>query len=124
MTSRNSRSNHQVELRELLTAWSENGATWNSPDAVQGWASGSAFGAGDYGTAVHGTLAPVGSNARLMVDVTTLVDAWVNQGQVNHGLLLWALGSDTGDAEWYNREEGDASRHPVLVVDWTLPPSQ
>jgi hypothetical protein len=123
VVSKNGRSNHSVEIVQLMTAWSEMSVTWNSPDGTHAWVGGGAFSSADYGALVYGTLIPVGGDTPLSVDVTALVDAWVNGDAVNHGFLLRATGTDTGDAEWYSREEGNAARHPVLVVDWTLLPS-
>jgi hypothetical protein len=123
LISKNGRNDHGVEIRRLTTGWSESGATWNSPNGALAWASG-AFGSADYGPTVYGTMTPVGGDTQLSVDVTALVEQWVNQGLANNGFLMLATGVDNGDAEWYSKEEGNASRHPVLVVNWTLLPGQ
>jgi hypothetical protein len=123
LVSKNGRSNHAVEVHALTAQWSEMGATWNSPDGVQAWAGG-AFGSADYDAAAYGPFVPVGGDAQVSVDVTALVDRWVNQGLANHGVLMLATGVDNGDAEWYSIQESNASRHPVLVVHWTLLPGQ
>jgi hypothetical protein len=121
VVSKNGRDGHVVEVRPLTTWWSEMGATWNSPDGSTAWAGG-AFGSADYDPAAYGTLVPVGGDTELSIDVTALVDRWVNQGLANHGVLMLATGADNGDAEWYSTQESNASRHPVLVVHWTLLP--
>jgi hypothetical protein len=121
VVSKNGRDNHVVEVHALTTAWSEMGATWNAPDGSEAWAAG-AFGSADYDPTGYGTFVPVGGDTQVSVDVTALVERWVNQGLANHGLMLLATGADNGDAEWYSREESNASRHAVLVVHWTLLP--
>jgi hypothetical protein len=122
--SKNGRDNHNVEIRQLTTAWSESGTTWNSPDGTYAWAGGGAFSSADYGATVYGVLTPTGGDTLLPVDVTSPIDAWVNDGIANHGFLLRAIGTDTGDAEWYSTEEGNADRHPMLIIHWTLLPDQ
>jgi hypothetical protein len=121
--SKNGRSNHIVEVHPLTTLWSELTATWNTPDGNTAW-SGGAFGSADYDPTGYGTFVPVGGDTGVSIDVTALVDRWVNQVLANHGILMLATGADNGDAEWYSIEEGNASRHPVLVVHWTLLPGQ
>jgi len=63
--SKNGRSNHSVEIRGLLTGWSEMAVTGNSPDGTYPWAGGGAFGSTDYGATVYGALTPVGGDTLL-----------------------------------------------------------
>ena len=123
LTSRNSRSNHQINIYRMLTAWDGVNSSFGAAGNGAGWAAGS-FSRADYAASSYGTFAPVGGNTRLAVDVTALVNDWLNHGAANQGILLLATGSDTGDSEWYSGNEGDPSRRPQLVVEWVLPPGR
>jgi uncharacterized repeat protein (TIGR01451 family) len=127
-------SDHTVTLHRMLTAWTESGATWNdaipgtsdwlspvlagnpeNPDETDGFVFGDSDYAEDYGTI------DVTSNGSRSLDVTALVNAWVNGGAAQNGIVLLATGADNGDAKYNSR---DKSPPPTLVVDWTLDPDQ
>src|SRR4029453_19469749 len=54
-------------------------------------------------------------------NVTSLINDWVNNGVTNNGIVLVATGTDTGNAEYYTREEANAARRPLLTVTWSQP---
>ena len=121
LTSRRSRTNHSVEVRRMLSGWATTDPTWNSPNSGSAQWAGGGFGSADYGSVVYGTLNPVGGDQPVAVNVTELVNDWVNSGVANQGFALVATGSDTGAAEWYSGNDGTATRRPQLIVHWTLP---
>ncbi len=111
--------NHFDNVYKITTAWTEAGATWNSPGAG-GWAGGGAFSNSDYAATNYGIFVPRSNNTQYTVDVAGAVSDWVN-GAPNNGLVLVSTGTDGGDARYYSDEEGTASRRPVLVVTYLTP---
>lgn len=79
------------------------------------------FGSADYDASVsYGTIinTPVGFKT---TTVTSLVNAWVNGGIPNNGLVLLAGGTDTGDAAYTSREGTTIANRPYLEIVWNLP---
>jgi uncharacterized repeat protein (TIGR01451 family) len=129
ITNDNSNSNRTVEVRELLTAWTEgtqndntctSGATWNAPNCSDNWAGGGVFSSADYGASIYATLRPADNDLAHAVDLTPLAQSWVTGG-TNNGVLLRANGSDTGEIGWYPRQEATTSYRPQLTLNYLVP---
>ena len=84
------------------------GAVWNDRAAGVPWSRAG----GSYAVEV-GSFTPVGE-ARVAVDLTTVVQGWVDGTRANHGLLLRIDGPD-GQLNTPSRENGGFAG-PTLVV--------
>ncbi|MGB5476132.1 MAG: DNRLRE domain-containing protein, partial [Thermoanaerobaculia bacterium] len=113
ISSANARSNHLANVKHLTSAWTES-ANWNTTDGSTSWTSAG----GDFAGTVYGSFTPVGGDAFGKVDVTPLVQDWVDGTLPNYGVILDPSGSDTGDAQWNSREDGTASRHAFIDVTY------
>jgi uncharacterized repeat protein (TIGR01451 family) len=123
---RTAKTNHVDEVHRMLTAWTEgsgngaatgDGASWGKRDGVNAWAAGN-FSSADYSSTVVGTITPSTTGAKTL-NVTSLVNDWVNNGVANNGIVLVTTGTDTGNAEYYTKEDGTSTRWPSLTVTWT-----
>lgn len=122
-----------VALYRLTRGWTEgtgvtwwpgpgytaDGATWNEAGPGIPWTDPG----GDYDpTAVGQTTIPAGTGDRWFHwDATAAVEAWVEQGQPNYGLLLRPL---SGDYSYHYYHSGEAQDdavplHPRLVITYT-----
>jgi uncharacterized repeat protein (TIGR01451 family) len=125
LRSENNRSNHFVEIHRALTAWTEgnstagSGATWNTRNGSNGWASG-AFSASDYDPTVVAIFRPAGGNKFVSVDVTSLVKQWYANPATNLGMVLLATGTDAGDATWSSSDDGTAANRPSVTIKYVL----
>jgi len=119
LTTDTSSDDHIATVHRMLTNWDEANASWNSPGNGD-WQSGT-FGSNDYDGTSYGTFVPVEKDVQLSVNVTDLVNAWINGGVPNYGFLLLAEGSKNRDVKWYSRDEDKEYRRPLLTVEWTAP---
>ena len=120
----NRSSAHYDQVYRMVTPWTEgtsaaDGATWNDPNgagAAGAWASaGGAFGANDYhGATMYSMIGPETNGFYQYADIRVLVDAWVNGGVTNNGLVLISTGADGGDGKYASRES--TTTPPVLRV--------
>ena len=128
LTSTNSRSNHFVEIRRAIQSWTEGtgsdvtcvtGASWDAPnctDTGTGWdGSGGNFSTATWGATLYGTAVP--DITAQNIDVTALVQGWIDATWANEGVVMLATGTDGGQAQWGTNESGSPAN---LNVDWEL----
>jgi hypothetical protein len=97
----------------VTSDWNESTVTWNS------WASpGGDFDSGNS----HFSFIPDQKDCMVTLDITTLVQAWVNGTFDNYGLMLYSLGSN-GIITYSSKEDGTASRRPKLDITYSVPPT-
>ncbi|MCO5197204.1 MAG: DNRLRE domain-containing protein [Anaerolineae bacterium] len=100
INSNNTRANHQVQVRQVTSAWT-GAANWTTTNGTTAWSSAG----GDF-TGAYGTMQPTANDTYQPADVTGLVQLWVD-GTPNYGLLLDPIGTDNGDAQWNTLDEGN-----------------
>jgi len=104
-----------VNIHRLTRAWSEGtghdgtGVDWYYADEPVAWTTPG----GDFSPVVFGTLIPDTKNTTLEVDVTDLVQAWVDGSYANEGFLLAATGAK-GEVKFGSRE--NAGKEPLLEI--------
>ena len=77
------------------------------------------FSSADYDATLLGTIAPKTKGYKT-VSVTPAVNAWVNGGAANNGLVLLSTGGDDSDAKYYNRENTTANTDPYLKITYLV----
>ena len=95
-------------LYRVTKGWGESSVTWNSQPAT--------------GSQVEGTLNLATSRYQAKeVELTALVQAWVEGSQVNQGVMVKEGGS-TAYGQCYSSDTGTAGYRPKLEVHWHRPP--
>lgn len=94
--------NEQVTIHGILTSWDENTVTWNN------------F-AGSFNSVPEGDFTPSGTGWYL-VNVTALVNSWLDSSLANNGVLLKE--ESPAQLQYFaSREEGTG---PYLKIFWSL----
>jgi len=98
--------------------WVENEATWNSYQTGSPWDTAG----GDYSTdGASSTPAPSSLGTWVTWDVTSIVKAWIEDGQPNYGFLLRDLNEGSPPfygANFDSRESIFTGWRPILEIDW------
>jgi hypothetical protein len=111
--SQDSKTGQTTYIYRVTSNWSESTATWLTWSLLGG-----DF---DSGTS-HFTFIPAQNNCMLTMDITNLVQAWVNGTYNNYGLMLYSTGPNH-NIPYSSKEDGTASRLPKLNIVYTLPTS-
>ena len=114
-----------LAVHVVTQAWVEgtgsngSGASWNTYDGSNGWASPG----GDYvATPSSVILAPLGNGPKTL-DVLSLVQAWVSGTVPNHGLLIRQLYENAGvNHPQHNFRTRDDTIQPTLTITYGAPP--
>ena len=75
-----------IEVYQLYRPWEITAATWNRASGQEEWAAPGAASALDRSQTPAG-VAPLAAAGEVVIDITSLVQAWAD-GAANHGLLL------------------------------------
>jgi hypothetical protein len=98
-------------IYRVTSGWSEAAATWNSWSAP----------GGDFDSGIsYFAFIPDQNNCMLTLDISSLVQAWVNGAYNNYGLLLYSLGPNH-IISYASKEDGTASRQPKLDIVYSVP---
>lgn len=110
-----------VGAYEAYRPWAAAQATWNQATAGMRWGT---PGAND--TSSDRAPDPERDNAIVAVpqwyefDLTHLVQKWVRDPSVNHGLIFKAFG-DPASVRFVTAEHGGTDIHPRLIIEYTVP---
>jgi hypothetical protein len=103
---------------EGTSGYSDNGATWNTYDGTNNWASSG----GDFDASVEAYNITSLQNQYYDWDITNLVSAWYEGTYDNYGVLLKGV-DETGDVNRRKRfrssDYGTEAQRPQLIVDYT-----
>ena len=102
-----------ISVYRLTSPWEEAFVSWNKGTQTISWVTPG----GDYDPAAWASFSPASAGLR-QVDVTTLVQGWLDGTYPNYGMLLMANGSD-GNVRFYSREAPAAGDRPTLQVQHT-----
>jgi len=104
----------------LLRNWVESEATWNIYSTGNAWQTVGGTGALDRDAAAVGSVA-ISSTGAKDIDVTALVQAWVNSGRANYGFSLNEVYTSNNTYNDYVSSSGATStQRPKLVVEYIL----
>lgn len=112
---------YSIDLRRMLQAWTEAGATWNTYDGTSAWNTAGATGAGtDRVSAVESTTSVSSAGGYHAFDCTSLVQDVVD-GTIpsDEGFHLEQNGATTGTFKGFTASESVDGQRPELVVVYT-----
>ncbi len=98
-------SNQVVTLHRITDAWAEDSVTWSNT-------------ATDLDSAGITGFSPSDNGRFVAVDVTSLVQAWVDGAFANHGIMLVGGSKET---KYASREWSNAGQRPFLDVTYSVP---
>jgi len=93
-----------INIHRLTHNWTEMGATWNAYDGTNSWSTSG----GDYDSTVNGSFSGATTGYK-EVNLTSLVQGWLNGTWANYGILLEGV---TQDEVKFSSREGD---HPPYL---------
>jgi Disaggregatase related repeat/TGF-beta propeptide len=109
--SHDNKTDQTTYLYRVTSNWNENTVTWLNWSLL----------GGDFDSATpHFTFLPAQNNCMLTIDLTSLVQAWVNGTYQNHGLMLYSTGPNH-IIKYSSKEDGTASQRPKLNIVYTTP---
>lgn len=98
-------------IYKVTTPWNENSVTWNYPWLIPG---------GDFDNShAYASFPPIQSNCMLTIDLTSLVQEWIN-GSPNYGFLLYSTGPNH-ILRYSSKENIAIGEHPKLHVSYIMP---
>lgn len=95
-------NNNPVYLHQITNDWTETGATWNNS-------------ANAYNPLPIGVFTPASPNQYYPVNVTSLVQQWVNDSLTNQGLMLLAAASAT-ETRYSSKEQTGSYQDPYVSI--------
>lgn len=110
-------TNDTLAIHRVTQAWTETGSTWNKYNGTDNWASAG----GDFAVTASATFtAGLVDEAEVQVDITSLVQEWVN-GTANNGMIV-KMDSESGASKggiFHSSDSATAGKRPKLVVTYT-----
>jgi len=111
-----------VDVFGVLQHWEEDEATWNLRFAGLQWGNAGCRQPGvDRREALTDRKRLIWMDRPLSVDVTHLVQAWLDEPAENHGLLLRAASRTSVELTFSSAEALDPALHPRLSIRYALP---
>lgn len=116
-------SNGSYTCYSLLRAWDQSQVTWNQAASGEPWGSPGADAASDRGsqpvcTVSAGSTGPLTVN--LNADGLALVQNWVNNPALNHGIVIASPTTSDG-ADFHSSESSTALDRPMLSITYSVP---
>jgi hypothetical protein len=112
LDSKDIRSGQTTYFYRLTRDWVESTVSWNNASTGIPWTTGG----GDYAAGAYASYYPV-VNCMIKIDITNLVQGWIDGSYPNYGLLMLSTGTE-GEVQYTSRDDGSASARPRLVVDY------
>ncbi len=113
-----------VAINPVLRNWSESTVTYNTFSGALTWTSVGAANTTNDITTTGNTTFPqvsttvVAAGGTLTATVTTMVQNWLSNTVANNGLRLNGPANRANPITFYSKEDGTASRHPKLSIDY------
>lgn len=115
-----------LAAHRLLRSWDEAGATWNKAASSVSWQQPGAMGANDREAAASGSVSVNQLTGWAKINITGLVQKWLDAPASNYGLLLKGTSDRNAQFYFYSSEASDVSLRPYLQIDYyeqVKPPS-
>jgi len=98
-------------LYRVTTSWSEDTVTWNNPWAAAG---------GDFDDTISfASFMPDQSGCMVTLNITDLVQRWVNGTYPNYGILMYSTGPNRSII-YISKENANSLERPRLDVSYTI----
>jgi hypothetical protein len=111
LTGNNTASDQVIYVYRVTAPWSEGTTTWQS------WTNPG----GDFDSSLaYALFVPTQANCALEIDLTDLVQQWVDGSLPNYGVLLYATGSDRSFSFYSKDDPANIERAPKLNVTYTV----
>ncbi len=108
-----------LEVQKVNRAWTEAGLTWVQAQAGAPWhAGGAAAVPEDRDAQVYARQTLTPHSREIQLDITALVQAWIEQGQPNYGLILHGQSWGQVRYSFASREWKDAALRPRLIITY------
>ncbi|MHC4712023.1 MAG: putative Ig domain-containing protein [Planctomycetota bacterium] len=107
----------QISAYRLLKSWVESEVTYNKADSSTNWASAGLQSGTDYASSASATSSSISSTGWATLDITDLVQDWVDGTYTNYGVLLRLTTS--GHIRTRMAEYTTSSDRPKLEVTYT-----
>lgn len=109
--SKDQKDTQTTSLYRVTANWSENSVTWLTWTLL----------GGDFDNSVsYFTFIPDPANCMVTMNITSLVQAWVNGTYPNYGLMLYSTGNNH-IIKYVSKEDGTVSEQPRLDVTYSVP---
>lgn len=110
-----------INAHRLLKRWDQAGATWNKATSSVAWQQPGAMGSQDRDPAPSSTVNANMLTGWVQLNITSLVQQWVDDPTANFGLLL--KGITDRNSQWYfaGAKYADISRRPSLEISYYEP---
>ncbi|MEM7280758.1 MAG: LamG-like jellyroll fold domain-containing protein [Pseudomonadota bacterium] len=106
-----------VYVNALTRSWDEDVVTWLKP--TSGWLSYWSPAGGDFEGQGFGSFVADNPGWK-SVDIAELVQVWVTNPAVNHGMILWSMpASGDNKKEYHSSDADDPTLRPKLVVTFS-----
>ncbi len=102
----------------MLRPWEEYEATWNEASAGTPWQSAGASGAQDREAVPSGSVDLNQASGWAEVDVSSLVQTWLNDPGANYGLLLRGTANSALQYSFYSGNFSNVALRPQLVIQY------
>ncbi len=108
---RDNKSGQLTHIYRVTSDWNEDSATWLT------WI----LSGGDFDNSIsHFSYIPDQRDCMLTLDITSLVQAWVDGTYANQGLMLYSTGPNHL-ISYSSKENSDASQQPRLDIIYSVP---
>jgi hypothetical protein len=108
---KNNKAGQITYIYRVSSNWNENTVTWLTWNLL----------GGDFDNSVtYFSFIPNQNNCMLTMDITNLVELWVNGTYPNHGLMLYSTGPNN-KIDYVTKEDGTASERPKLDIVYVVP---
>jgi hypothetical protein len=108
----------------VTQSWTENGATWQTYDGTNNWASPG----GDYTLEGGACLTVPSQNNWMNWTVTDIVKAWIEDSEPNYGFLIKDNAEGVYQVNYMSqlssREKAPQTLRPILEVNYIIPEEQ
>jgi hypothetical protein len=111
LSEKDNKAGQTTYIYRVTSNWNENTVTWRSWTLL----------GGDFDNSVsYFTFVPDQNNCMLTMDITSLVQLWVDGTYPNQGLMLYSTGPNHNIA-YVTKEDGTAGEQPKLDIVYVVP---
>lgn len=115
----NHKDDQAIFVHRVTGSWNESQVTWDLSEDATPWLTPG----GDFDPTIIASFAPDLEDEYREIDVSAVVQEWLDGTWPNDGLLLRSTGAN-GEVKFKSREEGDSDKQPQFCVTYGISPPQ